>query len=121
MAIADLVNGRRRRQRPAGRLALNKESILFVSERDEATASRTSRMQAGLFTRAAVALWIAEYQVSGFVHVPRGGAALARLNQVTLPFLAVTSASLTWPDGELSLPFVAVNRSRIVAAEVRSA
>lgn len=100
-----------------GRLALNKASVLFANEIEATPPSRTSSLEAGLFSRAAVALWIGDYQISGFVHVPRGGAALSRLDQTGQPFLAVTSASVTGPGCELSLPFVAVNRARILAAE----
>lgn len=100
-----------------GRLALNKASVLFVTEREDRTPTRTSSIYVGLFSRAAVALWIGEYQVSGFVHVPRGGAPLSRLNQLAQPFLAVTSASVTGPSCEFSYPFLAVNRALIVAAE----
>ena len=100
-----------------GPLALNKAAVLFVTEREDWSATRPRRIEAALFTRAAIALWIGEYQISGFVHVPRGDAALARLNQMAEPFLAVTSASVTGPGGELSFPFVAVNRARILAVE----
>jgi hypothetical protein len=100
-----------------GRLAINKATVLFVSETPDSGAPVPARVNAGLFSRAAVALWVGGFQVSGFVHVPRGGVALARLNQVTQPFIAVTSASVTGPGVEMELPFVAVNRARVDAAE----
>jgi len=101
-----------------GRLAVNKSSILFVSEKDAFTRPKgAAPVDAGLFSRAAVALWIGDFQVSGFVHVPRGAAALRRLNQLSDSFIAVTSASVTGPGFEQNLPFVAVNRSRILAVE----
>jgi hypothetical protein len=101
-----------------GRLAVNKSSILFVSEKETFTRPNSAvPVDAGLFSRAAIALWIGDYQVSGFVHVPRGAAALRRLNQLSDAFIAVTSASVTGPDFEQNLPFVAVNRARILAVE----
>jgi len=100
-----------------GSVALAKSAILYVFELDEpAPQSRVIRDGARLF-RSAVLLWLAEFSIRGFVHVPAGGSAMARLNQQSHAFIAVTSASVVGPGTELALPFVAVNREQIIAAE----
>lgn len=98
-----------------GPLAVQRQAVLFVVE-DEDCPRGPSRGGAG-FSRAPVRLRVGEFDIDGFVHVPPGGAPLARIQQGGSPFLAVTSASIAGPDTQLAAGFVAVNRHRIVAAQ----
>lgn len=101
----------------SGSVALAKSAILYVVEQDEpAPQSRVIRDGARFF-RSAVLLWLAEFSIRGFVHVPAGGSAMARMNQQSHAFIAVTSASVVGPKTELAVPFVAVNREHVIAAE----
>jgi len=100
-----------------GPVALAKSSILYVCEVDEpAPQSRIIKEGARLF-RSPILLWLAEFSIRGFLHVPAGGSAMARLNQQSHAFIAVTSCSVVGPDTELAVPFLAVNREQVIAAE----
>ena len=101
----------------SGSVALAKSAILHAFELDApAPQSRTVKDVARFF-RSSIRLWLPEFSVRGFVHVPAGGSAMARFNQQSHAFIAVTSASVVGPETELALPFLAVNREHIIAAE----
>jgi len=101
-----------------GPLAIAKSSILFVNERGEQPRRGESRrVETSRFFRAPIRLWVAELAVHGFLHVSAGGDVMARINQASHPFLALTSVSVFGNDAELAAPFLAVNRSFIRAAQ----
>ena len=98
-----------------GMLAINKNAILFATE---ITAFEPPKEQRhGDYTRRAVRIQVATFQVEGFVHVAHGGSALARLNQDTHPFIAITSASVAGPGAPFGTPFLAVHRRHIQAVQ----
>lgn len=100
-----------------GAVAVAKSAILYVCELDEpAPQSRVIKEGTRLY-RSPIRLWLAEYSIRGFLHVPAGGSAMARLNQQSHAFIAVTSTSVVGPETELAVPFLAVNREHIIAAE----
>jgi len=101
----------------SGSVALAKSAILYVFELDEPAPQSSVIKPAARFFRSPVRLWLSEFSIRGFVHVPSGGSAMARLNQQAHSFIAVTSASVIGPETELAVPFLAVNREHIIAAE----
>ena len=70
-----------------------------------------------MFARAPVRLRVGHFDVEGLVHVPAGGNPMMRLNQQGHPFLALTSASVVGEETQTGVPFLAVNRSHILAAQ----
>ena len=101
----------------SGSVALAKPAILHVFELDEPAPQSKAVKEGARFFRSPIRLWLAEFSVRGFVHVPAGGSAMARFNQQSHPFIALTSASVVGPETELAVPFLAVNREHIIAAE----
>jgi hypothetical protein len=101
----------------SGAVALAKSAILYVFELDQPAPQSSVVKSTARFFRSPVRLWLSEYSIRGFVHVPAGGSAMARFNQQTHAFIAVTSASVVGPGTEMAVPFLAVNREHIVAAE----
>lgn len=99
----------------AGKLAINKASILFVQELG--TPAVQTGVSFGRFTRSPVRLRVGAFDIQGFVHVPPGGVAMKRLDQDNHPFVSLTSVLVAGPDGEFTVPFLAVNRSHIIAAQ----
>jgi hypothetical protein len=97
-------------------LSISRDSILFVHELDAPPRS-AGRGGGGSFTRSTLRLNIGGYTVEGFLHVPRGGSALKRLNQLTHPFFSLTSVSVLGADSQFATPFLAVNHARILAAQ----
>ena len=97
-------------------LAVNKDFILFVAEVTPMPPRPGSPFGSG-FTRGTLRVRVGEFDVRGSVHLPRGGASLARLSHDTHPFVAMTSASVTGPDLQLTAPFLAVSRRQILAAQ----
>jgi hypothetical protein len=100
-----------------GPLALAKTSILFVQELDEYAPKADVHVQARHFARAPLRLRVGAYTLQGFLHVPPGGDPLARLNQDSHAFIALTSVSVLGPDTEFVASFLAVNRAQIGAAQ----
>ena len=98
-------------------LAVNKSSILFLMEFSGGAARRVGRPEAAAHTRAPVRLRVGEYSIEGFLHVPRGGNPMTRLNQAGHPFIALTSAFVVGPDARFTTAFLAVNRAHILAAQ----
>ena len=101
----------------SGSVALTKSALLYVFELDEPAPQARVVKDAARFFRSAIRLWLAEFSIRGFVHVPAGGSAMARLNQQSRAFIAVTSCSVVGPDTELAVPFIAINREHVIAAE----
>lgn len=100
-----------------GTVGVNTSAILFVIERSGFRRKTGKRVEAARFNRAAVHLCVGEYEIQGFLHVPGRGDVLTRLNRDKYPFIALTSASVVGPDSELAAPFLAVNRTHIMAAQ----
>ena len=100
----------------AAALAINKQSILMVQELAE-PAFKSKKGFSGMFARAPVRLRVGHFDVEGLVHVPAGGNPMTRLNQQGHPFLALTSASVVGEETQTGVPFLAVNRSHILAAQ----
>ncbi len=100
-----------------GTIGINTSSILFVIERSKFKRKSDKRVEAARFNRAAVMLRVGQFDIQGFVHVPGRGDILTRLNRDKYPFIALTSASVMGPDSEIAAPFLAVNRSHIMAAQ----
>jgi len=98
-----------------GKVSINKASVLFVQELGTPTVQ--TGVSFGRFTRSAVRLRVGEFDIQGFVHVPPGGMAMKRLDQDNHPFVSLTSVLVSGPDGEFTAPFLAVNRSHIIAAQ----
>jgi len=98
-----------------GSLSINKASILFLQELGTPAVQAGSSF--GRFTRSPVRLRVGSYDIQGFVHVPPGGVAMKRLDQDNHPFVSLTSVLVSGPDGEFTAPFLAVNRSHIIAAQ----
>lgn len=101
----------------SGSVALTKSAILYVFETEGPTLQSSVVKGAARFFRSPVRLWLAEFSIRGFVHVPAGGSAMARLNQQSHSFIAVTSCSVVGPETELAVPFIAINREHIIAGE----
>lgn len=98
-----------------GRLAIAKSSIMLVYELESFPApGGKPRCR---FWQAPVVLRVGHLVVLGSVHVPVGGDPLLRIHQSGPPFIALTSAVLRLPEDELEIPFLAVNRLSIVAAQ----
>lgn len=103
-----------------GPLAVHRDSILFVTEREDAPPlplNRQGAIEAARHTRAALRLWVGDFVIDGFVHVAPGGTPLSRLYQGQRPFLALSSATVIGPDGTVETPFIAVNRSHVTSAQ----
>jgi hypothetical protein len=101
----------------SGPLAINKASILFLTESYSPPEQTAHRRGPGPYARAGVRLRIADFDIVGYVHVPPGGDPMMRLNQSGQPFLALTAASINGPDGDFVTPFLAINRMHILAAQ----
>jgi hypothetical protein len=100
-----------------GTVGVNTAAILFVIERTQFKRKSGKRVEAARFNRAAVRLCVGEYEIQGFLHVPGRGDVLTRLNRDKYPFIALTSTSVVGPDSEFAAPFLAVNRTHIMAAQ----
>jgi hypothetical protein len=103
-----------------GPLAVHRDSILFVMEREDAPplpADRPGAIEAARHTRAAMRLWVGEFVIEGFVHVAPGGTPLSRLFHSRHPFMALSSATVIGPGGTIETPFIAVNRSHVTSAQ----
>jgi hypothetical protein len=101
-------------------LALHRDSIMFVSERDDAPplpANHAAKAITARYARRTLRLRIGPFVVEGLVHVPPGGTALSRLFYERHPFLALTEATVTGHGVGLEVPFIAVNRVHVTAAQ----
>ena len=99
----------------AGPFAIRKDSILFVHELEQEPFS-LSRGNPGKFWVSVVEYRVGPLFLRGTVHTPPGGEPIARLNQMTHRFLALTSVSVSGPGREFVAAFVAVNRHHILSA-----
>jgi len=101
----------------SGPLTIRKSAVLFITEQSDAAPIRTRPADPGLYHRAPVVLRLGNFVVRGFVHVPEGGTPHSRFHQDGPPFVAVTSAAVLGPNAELAVPFIAVNRLHVCAAQ----
>ena len=103
-----------------GPLSLHKPSILFALELQELgipPGNMDTEPLIRRFARASVRLRVGEYTLEGYVHVLPGGDALARFNEANHLFVALTSVKVVGPGVDFSTPFLAVNRSHVVAGQ----
>jgi hypothetical protein len=104
----------------AAPLLISKEAILFVLELTE-LGSPPRRVEIApeirRFNRTAIRLRVGDFEIEGYVNALPGTDSLARLQQPGPGFLALNSATVVGPGVDLALPFLAVNRLRIVAAQ----
>jgi hypothetical protein len=100
-----------------GRLAINKDLIVFVTELSDDVFTSDRRAEAAHFTREGISLRVADCDVKGYMHVRGVHDPLIWLNQSRQPFMALTSASVVGPDFELAASFLAVNPAYILAVQ----
>jgi hypothetical protein len=100
-----------------GRLAINKDLIVFVSELTDDAPVTDRRAEAAHYTREGISLRVADCDVRGYMHVRGVNDPLVWLSLIRQPFMALTSASIVGPDFELATGFVAINRAHILAVQ----
>ena len=71
----------------------------------------------GSFTRSPIRLRVKDHEIEGFCHVPPDGAPMKRLEHGEHPFISLTTVLVTSPDGQSTAPFLAVNRTHILAVQ----
>ena len=98
-----------------GPLAIQKESILFARELSEVPFS-LSRGNPEKFWVSVVEYQVGSFVLRGTVHYPPGGEPIARLNQRTHQFLALTAVRITGSGRTFDAPFLAVNRQHLLSA-----
>ena len=96
-------------------MALNRSSILFVSEPPVPLIDSGTRY--GVFSRVPVRIRTGGFDVQGFVHTASRSAALTRFNEATRPFIALTEVLVVGPETEYTVPFLAVNKHHVVAVQ----
>jgi hypothetical protein len=100
-----------------GRLAINKDLIVFVTELTGEAPATDRRAEAAHFTREGISLRVADCDVKGYMHVRGVQDPLMWLSRSRQTFLALTSVSVVGPDFELATGFLAVNRAHILAVQ----
>jgi hypothetical protein len=98
-----------------GPLSLNKDSVVFVKEREGSSPHAVSLRLAGRFTRAGVEIVLKEHAILGHVHVLPNGDPISRFNQGEQTFVALTSVTVVGPEERFVTPFLALNRGHIQA------
>ena len=98
-----------------GTLSVNRDNVLFVVEQTPPQRRRATPSFG--FTRAGTRLRIGSFDVEGFVHVPPGGTPMSRINQDNHPFMALTSGSVSRGEEQFAVPFLAINRRHVLAAQ----
>jgi len=96
-------------------LALKRTSILFLYERTVPLQMDGKRF--GNFRAVPLRMRVGRFHVEGFVHTSADGDAMKRLSESRHPFMALTSVLVESPDGDYTVPFLAVNRDHIIAAQ----
>lgn len=117
LTLYDLVGCAGRWPCHDGTLAIRRDSVLFVLELSEPPPrpGNPSAAFQGHFNRARVDFQVAEFSISGMLHVPLGGAPMALLQHESHSFVALTSATITGPELEIEVPFLAINRRHVLA------
>ena len=100
-----------------GRLAINKDLIVFVTELTDEAPATDRRAEAAHFTREGISLRVADCDVKGYMHVRGVHDPMTWLSRSQQSFMAVTSASVVGPDFELATGFLAVNPAHILAVQ----
>lgn len=100
-----------------GRLAINKDLIVFITELSDEVVTSDQRAEAAHYAREGISLRVADCDVRGYMHVRGVNDPLVWLSLVRQPFMALTSASVVGPDFELATSFIAVNRAHILAVQ----
>jgi hypothetical protein len=99
-----------------GPITINRDAIVFVRELQGCPPPPGNLRVASRFTRSAVELLLTDYAIQGFVHVTPDGHPMSRLNQGDHVFVALTSVTVVGPGEQFATPFLAVNRSHVLAA-----
>ena len=99
-----------------GSVAIRKTSIQFVLEVGEPPRG-SNRGQEVRFSRSMIRLQVGQFTIQGFVHLPPGGAYMARIDRERPSFLAFTSTMITGPGEPFAVRFVAVNGKHIHFAQ----
>ena len=100
-----------------GLVGINKDMILFVAELCDTLPTTDSRVEAGHYSREAVAIRLREFDVKGYLHVRGILDPLVRLSRSNGEFTALTSASVLGPDVELAASFLAINPDHVLGAQ----
>lgn len=101
----------------SGPISIAKSSVICLVELSKSPLPTGGRIAPPRLLRAPVQLWVRDFSIHGFLHVQIGGDVMVRLNQTEHPFIALTSATVEGPDGAWSVPFLALNRTHILAAQ----
>lgn len=97
-------------------VAVNKDAVLFAVQCDEHDRPGP-RGAPSVFFPAQVRLRVKQFSIQGCLHVAAEGSPMKWLNGYPHEFVALTSATLSGPGVDLQVPFVAVNRKYITAAQ----
>ena len=100
-----------------GLVGINKAMVLFVAELSDALPTSDARVEAGHYSREAVAMRLGEFDVKGYLHVRGILDPLVRLSRRDGQFTALTSASVLGLDVELAASFLAVNPDHVLGAQ----
>ena len=103
-----------------GPLLVNREAVLFVVEIPEpgATLGKSeAEPELRRFDRSAIRLRVGPYDVEAYVHTSHGANPLVRLSQSVHPFIALNAATVSGPGFDITVPFVAVNRSHVLVSQ----
>ena len=100
-----------------GALALSIDTVLFVQEVSEYPRIPGDPVVAADYERCAIRMNVGDYAVEGFLHLPLGSNPIARLNQDRHAFFALSAVSVMGPDAQFAAPFLAINRSEVIAIQ----
>lgn len=103
-----------------GPILIHKAAILCVTEIPDLGArlpGGRAEPEIRRFGRSAIRLRLEDWTIEAYVHTSHGSDPLARLSQAGHPFIALNAATLTGPGIDLSVPFLAVNRTHVLAAQ----
>lgn len=100
-----------------GPLAVSTSIVIYVTEPETPALRKDDQAVVARYTRAPLRVLAGPFSLHGFVYVTPGGDSITRLSQEGHLFLALTSVSVVGPDIEFTTPFLAINRSHIVAAQ----
>ncbi len=100
-----------------GAVSIRRSTILFVRELSvpPPRPGNPSAAFEGHFSRARVSFQVGDCSMTGWLHVPLKGSAIAQLQRESHPFVALTEVFAEGPDGNFEAAFLAVHRDRILA------
>ena len=100
-----------------GIISINKELTLFAMELQNQVMMTDARVEAHHYSREAVRLRLADFDIQGYMHVRGMTDPMMRLSQNKQPFIALTSVSVVGDEAEYATSFLAVNPLHITAAQ----